>query len=365
MNNYCIISHKHQFIYIPIPKIACTSVLNRVAEIIHGRPTKLYKITSHRDVHLNRKNIFNSKYSELHPDTAKAVKKYKNYFKFTFTRNPFDRIHSCYVDKLSIDSYGFDNNLIKRYAQMHRGMSFVEFLKTIAGIDVEEMDEHFRPQCTFFPVNYIDFTGKLENIIDDWQQIEKIIRIDHQPLPVYNKSQEIDYYDDEAEQLVVSIYNKDFKTFGYPKNRPKKQITEKKLPLIISPASSTKIYPFKDVFLEAGDHTFLATTTGENPIIIIPYFSIRKGKGILFQIDIISPINTTLTLYYTTWDAIDSPYSRHRKANVRAGENHIMITINEQAIAGRLRFTPASQPASFEINKIEISEHTLPWLEDK
>ncbi|MEA1868453.1 MAG: class I SAM-dependent methyltransferase, partial [Thermodesulfobacteriota bacterium] len=41
------------------------------------------------------------------------------------------------------------------------------------------------------------------------------------------------------------------------------------------------------------------------------------------------------------------------------------ITINEQAIAGRLRFTPASQPASFEINKIEISEHTLPWLEDK
>ena len=364
MNNYCIISHKYRFVYIPIPKVACTSLLNRVAEIIHGKDVQTILNSSHRDVHTKREKIFNTQESEICRNTVEALKNYSEYFKFVFVRNPFDRVHSCYVDKISMNTYGFDNNLITKYPQMYRGMPFSEFLKCIRLMPLGEMDEHFRPQYSFFDKNHVDYIGKLETIEEDWTKIENIIGVSHKPLNIYNKTQEVDYYDIESENLVLEIYGEDFEKFSYDKKRVKKKPKDRYLPIIITAESDDKIYPFKNVFVERVDDKLVATVTGSDSIIIIPYFNLREGKRIVFEIDVFSDIESVLTIFYTDKKNWDKPHFKSKSASLRRGENHITINIDDEDSIGRLRLQISEKPGKLWIKRICINERTLPWLED-
>lgn len=365
MNNYCIISHKYKFIYIPIPKVACTTLLNRVAEIIHSSNINKLRTKSHRDIHLKRKEIFNSNESAVCHEVELAVKEYCEYFKFAFTRNPFTRIHSCYIDKISYDTYGFDNNLISRYQKMHRGMSFFDFLKTVLEMPIDEMDEHFRPQYTFLPFESLDFIGTLENIDEHWSYIESRIKISHKPLPHFNKTQEVDNYTVDSENMVRKIYYKDFKLFNYKHHRNFKKKDAAELPISITSHSDMEIYPFKEAFLEKQDDSYIINISGNDSRIIIPYFPIRKGKALRVQINVNSPKNTYLTLYYTTEDATDNPESKRHTAKLVRGSNLISIVLTNPLITGRLRLKLSSKPGIFKIKSIDISEQTRPWLEDK
>jgi len=365
MNNYCIVSHKYKFIYIPIAKTGCTTLLNMIAELIHQSQIHKFRTNSHRDVHTKRKEIFNTSDSEICVDSSNAIQKYQNYFKFAFFRNPFTRIHSCYVDKLSLNTYGFDNNLIDRYKDMYRGMSFYDFLNIVKNLGNQEMDEHFRPQYTFLQIDSLDFVGKLENIHDDWRVIEKRLFLPHLTLPQYNKTQKMDYYTEESEHLVRQIYVRDFKLCGYNTTHIKANTTMDQLPITITHDSLNQIHPFKDVFCKKHNDYYNITVTGYDPKIIIPYCSIRDGKGISFQIDIFSPTTTNLTLYYTDKESLDIPEKKQSSAKLKKGDNTITFTLNDPDIVGRFRLKPSDTPGVFKIKKIYINEHTLPWIEDK
>ncbi len=139
-------------------------------------------------------------------------------FKFTFVRNPFDRLASCYRH---IVQRGICE-IAPGCSGMHQGMSFDEFVDAIVDIDVDKMNIHFRPQYTFLPKK-VDYIGKFESLNEDFAEITQKIGI--KPVPELlkeNSTQKTIYniYTKEIIEKVLKIYEKDFSRFGYSTNLP-------------------------------------------------------------------------------------------------------------------------------------------------
>jgi hypothetical protein len=177
---------KYGAIYFRVPKVASTSLL------------------------ITLRKIDNIKLIDYKPD---------NSFKFTFVRNPFDRLASCYRHVIQ---KGAMNN-IQNHPDLHRDMSFEEFVDAISKIKVEDMDIHFRPQYTFIPEKP-DFIGKFENLSEDYLTVCKMIGIKAPGLLHENKTNKTifkDYYTQKIVDKVVKLYKKDFELFKYNPDLPK------------------------------------------------------------------------------------------------------------------------------------------------
>ena len=186
-----MISHKHKFIFVHIPKNAGSSF-----EILSGEEKGLHKNISY---YLNKSS--NS----------------KNYFKFAIARNPWDRFISLYHYYIGGSS---------RYKFNGIPVSFTEFARRFNDGDPmlarHIWEKHYLPQIDFIThnsmVNYLDFIGRFENLQEDFNTICNKIGIAQQKLPHKNKSKHkhyTEYYDDETRQIVAEKYAKDIEYFGY------------------------------------------------------------------------------------------------------------------------------------------------------
>jgi len=146
---------------------------------------------------------------------VKEVKEYDSSdFKFTFVRNPFDRLASCY--RHVIQKGALKN--IQDDPKLHREMSFEKFIDVISEIELENMDIHFRPQYTFIPEKP-DYVGKFENIQEDFKHICEKIGINVELLHENKTNKTIfrDYYTPKIIEKVLKLYEKDFELFNYSK----------------------------------------------------------------------------------------------------------------------------------------------------
>ncbi len=108
-----MINHEYKCIFVEVPKTGSTSIRS-----IIGSPEK---------PHLNIKEIKEKNFYEFDLDTTNVFMhffkrkiielKWKQYFKFGFVRNPWDRVVSLYLRKEGI--------------QMSKEMSFPEFVHWI------------------------------------------------------------------------------------------------------------------------------------------------------------------------------------------------------------------------------------------
>jgi chondroitin 4-sulfotransferase 11 len=167
--------------------------------------------------------------------TALSMKKFfdknnwpwNDYFKFTFTRNPFDMEVSQYfytqkrVDEFNALSEEEQNSLsatdqesIFFYKKWYK-KSFKEWLaRWEYTYNLRSSDyTHDKKYC-----NLLDFIGKCENLQEDFNAVCDKIGIPQQQLPHKNKSKHkhyTEYYDDETRQIVAEKYAKDIEYFGY------------------------------------------------------------------------------------------------------------------------------------------------------
>lgn len=139
---------------------------------------------------------------------------YKKYFKFAFVRNPWDRLCSCWRNKV-IDSnyYNFDNK------ELEKMQNFNYFVEYVENLNIEFCDHHLRLQCKLVDLNNIDYLGRFETFSEDLAEVFKKINIDLNGISKMNASKEFKqyqkYYTSELAQKVYKIYQKDIQVFNY------------------------------------------------------------------------------------------------------------------------------------------------------
>ncbi|MCL7945691.1 sulfotransferase family 2 domain-containing protein [Marinobacter sp. ATCH36] len=198
---------KYQCIYIHIPKSAGTSILTALQ---NGRP--------HRD-HANIKDYYRR-------DPARS----EDYFKFSFVRNPYDRIASVFF-YLQRGGNGGSNDLEIKYDMLNRGIYNVnDFVNKF--LDEEACLQYvlLRTQYSFFVDDKgefkMDFVGKYENLEHDFlyvadkiglpiRKLPKLNMSDNQPLPHMGY---IHHFNDISLRKINALYLDDFEKFGYFKH---------------------------------------------------------------------------------------------------------------------------------------------------
>ena len=147
------------------------------------------------------------------------IKKYfnnsKKPFTFTFVRNPWERILSCWNNKVVQRKKGWQGR--KRYQHFQRFEDFI--CKGLAYHNVFRGDGHMKLQVKILPpLNQLDFIGKVENFEEDFNYV-----LSELGLPLVHDLQEnktnhkhyTEYYSKKTRKIVAAKYAKDIQAFGY------------------------------------------------------------------------------------------------------------------------------------------------------
>lgn len=231
-----MISHKHKCIYIHIPKAAGTSIENTFMEDLgldmNNRHALIIGKNTNKTLGPRRvSHLLAREYVQQHFISQEL---FDSYFKFAFVRNPYDRLYSTYKYRKFSDYISFD--------------SYIKF-KLEKFINSETESFFFKTQYDYLHDSskcLVDFTGRFENLEDDFNLVLKKLKLTQLRLKHHNKSfpskgiirklriigKIIKDYETwpylkmngsdkilslEAKKIVLKYYQKDFETFGYEK----------------------------------------------------------------------------------------------------------------------------------------------------
>ena len=195
-----MISHKHKFISLHIPKTGGMSINASLKEVF-GNHCKWMG-------HVKLRGLVGNKQPEWCED----------YFKFTFVRNPWDRFLSCYIYfKKHGMRQGHDvatGKIVNKFA------SFEEFTHSFKSVQLLIKSSHLKNQTEWLDER-LNFIGRFESLQADFNHICDTIGIAPQTLPHKNKSSHkpyAEYYTEEMVEVVRDIYRADIDSLGYSFN---------------------------------------------------------------------------------------------------------------------------------------------------
>lgn len=204
-----MICPKKNFIFIHIPKTAGRSVRSGLRPYCYSKAQEIKRLADLITVPLGMKcsEFPKNRFSNLrgHPLGHEYVDElgddFFKYYRFTFVRNPYDRMISYY-------SWKIRNNAIDQSTNFS---SFV--LSTI-----EEKD--FLPQADFIRdrtgAPLVNYVGRVETISEDFNVIAQKIGI---PSKIPHKNEaprsKQKYFDSQTKKLFDDFYGEDLEYFGY------------------------------------------------------------------------------------------------------------------------------------------------------
>ncbi len=149
---------------------------------------------------------------------------WREYFLFTFVRNPFQRTLSAYLDKIMRDRPPAAKNLGVAPAQGGASLTFADFLERLE-CGALYRGPHWAPQVSLLPRdrNRLDFIGRLESIDSDLPALidklfgeESLVEVHNwDPHRTGSANKLAHYYDGAAIDRVRALYREDFEAFGY------------------------------------------------------------------------------------------------------------------------------------------------------
>ena len=139
---------------------------------------------------------------------------WKNSFKFSFVRNPWDKVVSHYCYRLQ-----WNKNNIKQ-----DGVSFSDWVR-LAYKEQEPVYYDnpimFSPQVDWLASQNgeieLDFIGRFENMIPDFEKMVNFLKLTAK-LPHLNattRGSYKNYYDRDTEEIIRKCFEKDIAYFGY------------------------------------------------------------------------------------------------------------------------------------------------------
>ena len=170
------------------------------------------------------KALFGSEFGHCTVDHYEifSPERFRNYFKFAFVRNPWDRLLSAYKFLKKGGMYSADKTWSDIYlSEFDNFESFVLSLKNKQQADRILRGIHFIPQYKFvcdYKLNIkVDFLGRFERLNRDFDKINAQLNSNFKLLHL-NKSNSNsfhEYYSDEMIDIASQIYHRDIEIFEY------------------------------------------------------------------------------------------------------------------------------------------------------
>ena len=201
-----IISHKFKFIFIKTQKSAGTSIEVSLAnvcgkdDIVTPYPKYSVEGFQPRNYEGFRQHMSASQIKERIP-----IETWNNYFKFTFERNPFDKMVSWYWDRKWHEK--FQKNFCEFCVECSQGLR-----KFPKGYELYTIDDKV----------VVDFIGKYESLKKDFEYVCNKLDVHLSPsLPQLRSEYKeddrhySDFYNSETRKIVETIFRKELEMFSY------------------------------------------------------------------------------------------------------------------------------------------------------
>jgi chondroitin 4-sulfotransferase 11 len=146
----------------------------------------------------------------------------REYFKFTFVRNPWDRFVSAYFYLKEVrnnPNHEWPSDIWKSNVINDDFDTFSEFLES--RLWTRHRWFHFYPQYDFIVNGHnkdIDFIGRFENLQEDFNKVCNHIGLPPRELVPTNVSKHkhyTEYYNHDTKKIIGHYYRKDIKNFNY------------------------------------------------------------------------------------------------------------------------------------------------------
>lgn len=199
-----IINHKYKFIFIHIQKTAGTSITN-----------SLYGIEGTENLHHSHSML-----------NSIDINEFKDYFKFCFVRNPFDRLLSWYNMILKKGLHNdWSNYILKNSTNFSEFLNLQDVILEKNPLELQSLVDYPK-SLTFNQLDYVtdnlgriqcDFFGRFENINQDFEYLsEKLnIKLELNHLNKFEHKLYKEYYNDKDVKIVENLYKKDLEYFKY------------------------------------------------------------------------------------------------------------------------------------------------------
>lgn len=189
-----MIGHKNKYIYIHINKCAGTTIQYVLKNNYGGE----FLYTSEDVEHTRHKgHVTASQYS--------TCSHWKEYFKFSFVRNPWDK---------ELSDYKYYKKMKSTYLHFEEYLNRRTNLSKIKYWNSNQLD-WLRSSNGIIELDYI---GRFENLQHDFNVVCDRIGISRIDLPVKNKTVHehySEYYTGKCKDIVAERYAEDIKYFGY------------------------------------------------------------------------------------------------------------------------------------------------------
>jgi hypothetical protein len=160
---------------------------------------------------------------------------------FSFVRNPYARLVSCWADKFRDRPLVAGDAFVDLYlawrekadprlpAGAGATLSFADFAGFAAATAAEGLNAHWQIQRQLVdaPGIDVDFVGKIESFDRDFRRVYEHVGIaspagseSHAPVRATSHRPWRDYYTPDLAELVYRAYERDFDRFGYPRALP-------------------------------------------------------------------------------------------------------------------------------------------------
>jgi len=221
-----VISYKHKFVFVHIPKTAGTSISRRLFREEHFSLYKAVKKVKFISNYLFTCQLYALLFTpDLHKH-AKAreirsvvgEKVWNDFYTFAFVRNPWDLMVSSY--KWWLQKANIWPHLKEDIDNIKKMDGFNSFIRSDYGRKM--LNEQYGNIYDWISDEkgqiMLDYVGRFENLEEDFYSISEEIGLPVKELPrvnVTNRDHYREYYDDYTKSIVEERFHKTIKLFDY------------------------------------------------------------------------------------------------------------------------------------------------------
>ena len=205
-----IVSHRHRFIFFAVPRTGTHAIRTALGPTLGEDDWQQQSLTAQVRLPIASLARFNHGHLTMRQIQASLPPRvWRDYFKFAFVRNPYDRFVSVCA-------------MLNKRNPVYRGRE-TAFMKRALTVPRFRQRVLVRPQVDMLANETgeigMDYVGRYETLQESFAAVCRQIRVAESDLEQSNATDHeafASYYDDELAAAVTAFYRRDFEVFEYP-----------------------------------------------------------------------------------------------------------------------------------------------------